>query len=114
MYQLLHFFSRDRMMTPLIPKLLIVDDEEPIRDFLAEALGEFCGEVVAVGDLREAFRALESQNFDIALADICMPGCSGMDLLHLAKQFKWDCAIILMTGHASLDMVASSVRLHAA
>jgi putative nucleotidyltransferase with HDIG domain len=48
------------------------------------------------------------------LADICMPGCSGMDLLHLAKQFKWDCAIILMTGHASLDMVASSVRLHAA
>ena len=101
-------------MTALIPRLLIVDDEAPIRELLTDGLAEFCGEVVAVGDLREAFRLLESSVFDVVLADICLPGCSGMDLLHLARQFKWDCAIILMTGHASLDLVASSVRLHAA
>lgn len=101
-------------MNGLIPRLLIVDDEVPVREFLTEALAEFCDELAAVGDLREAFRALESKPFDIVLADICLPGCSGMDLLHLSRQFKWDCAIILMTGHASLDLVASSVRLDAA
>jgi putative nucleotidyltransferase with HDIG domain len=102
------------MMTVRIPRLLIVDDEAPVREFLVEALSDLCGELTALGNLREAFRALESTSFDVVLTDICLPGCTGMDLLHLSRQFSWDCAIILMTGHASLDLVASSVRLHAA
>jgi putative nucleotidyltransferase with HDIG domain len=101
-------------MTVLPPRLLIVDDEAPVREFLADALTDVCAELRAVGDLKEALHALASASYDVVLADICMPGCSGMDLLHLAKQFRWDSAIILMTGHASLDLVASSVRLHAA
>ncbi len=102
------------MMPELSPRLLIVDDEAPVRDFLTEAVAEHCADLLAVADVKEAFRALETGNFDVVLADICMPGCSGMDLLYLAQQFKWDSSIILMTGHASMDVVASSVRLHAA
>jgi len=101
-------------MTDLRPKLLIVDDEAPIRNFLTDAVAEYCADLLAVTDVKEAFRALETGHYDVVLADICMPGCSGMDLLYLAQQFKWDSAIILMTGHASMDVVASSVRLHAA
>lgn len=101
-------------MTELTPRLLIVDDEAPVREFLAEAVGEHCEQLLAVADVKEAFRALEASAYDIVLADICMPGGNGMDLLYLARQFKWDSAIILMTGHASMDLVASSVRLHAA
>ncbi len=101
-------------MTELPPRLLIVDDEPPVRDFLSEAVADHCSGLLAVADVKEAFRALESGTYDVVLADICMPGCSGMDLLYLAQQFKWDSAIILMTGHASMDAVAASVRLHAA
>ena len=101
-------------MTELVPRLLIVEDEAPVREFLSEAVADHCASLLAVADVQEAFRALESGQFDVVLADICLPGCSGMDLLYLAQQFKWDSAIILTTGHASLDLVASSVRLHAA
>lgn len=101
-------------MTALSPRLLIVDDEAPVRDFLSDAAAEYCSGLLAVPDVKEAFRALETGNYDVVLADICMPGCSGMDLLYLAQQFKWDISTILMTGHASMDVVASSVRLHAA
>ena len=102
------------MMTDSRPRLLIVDDEAPIRDFLTDAVAEHCTSLLAVADVKEAFRALETGNYDVALTDICMPGCSGTDLLYLAQQFKWDVSIILMTGHASMNVVASSVRLHAA
>ena len=102
------------MMTDSRPRLRIVDDEAPIRAFLTEAVAEHCSRLLAVADVKEAFRALETGDYDVVLTDICMPGCSGTDLLYLAQQFKWDVSIILMTGHASMNVVASSVRLHAA
>ena len=71
------------MMTALSPRLLIVDDEAPVRDFLSDAAAEYCSCLLAVPDVKEAFRAIETGNYDVVLADICMPGCSGMDLLYL-------------------------------
>ncbi len=101
-------------MTMSIPRLLIVDDEAPVREFLTEALREICNEVTSVANVGEALRASEAQAFDVVLADICLPGSSGIDLLKVAEELRWNCAVILMTGHASLDVVANSIRFHAA
>jgi len=96
------------------PKVLVVDDERPVRDFLAEALTPFCATVRAVDSLHDVLQAAEADAFDVLLADVCMPGATGLDLLALAQQLHWDCAVILMTGHADLDQVVAGVRLHAA
>lgn len=106
--------SLDADMTTLIPRILVVDDEAPIRDFLDEALRPLTDDLCTASDLHQALRCMESHPHDVMLADICMPGCSGMDLLQLSAQLHWDCTIILMTGHASLDQVVGGVRLHAA
>jgi len=96
-----------------LPTLLIVDDEPPVREFLLEALLPCCATVQAVGSIHDALHALEAERFDLVLADVCMPGAGGLDLLALIQQLKWDCAVILMTGHAQLEQVVAGVRLEA-
>lgn len=96
-----------------LPTLLIADDEVPVRDYLLEALLPCCAKVRAVGNILDALQALETERFDLVLADVCMPGGGGLDLLALIQQLKWDCAVILMTGHAQLEHVVASVRLQA-
>ena len=95
------------------PDVLVVDDEGTVRDCLAEALAPYCGHVRAVDGVDNALRALETSHFDLVLSDVCMPGPSGLDLLALARQLDWDCAVILMTGQANMDQVVAGVRLHA-
>src|SRR3954447_16650775 len=97
-----------------VPKVLVVDDERPVREYLAEALGPYCSDVRSTDSLHGVLQAAETSPFDILLADVCMPGAGGLDLLALAQQLHWDCAVILMTGHAGLDQVVAGVRLHAA
>ena len=102
------------LMSSVLPRLLIIDDEPSVREYLAEAVFSCCGTVKTVDSLHGALQALEVEHFDVLLADICMPGATGLDLLALAQQLNWDCAVILMTGHAELDHVVAGVRLHAA
>jgi putative nucleotidyltransferase with HDIG domain len=104
----------DVEMSVRIPRILVVDDELPVREYLEEALRPLCDAICTAADLRQALRCMEVHPHDVLLADICMPGCNGMDFLKLAQQLNWDCAIILMTGHASLEQVVGSVRLQAA
>ena len=101
-------------MDPVLPQLLIVDDELSVREYLNEALLPCCARVNAVDGMHSALKALETTRYDVLLADVCLPGASGLDLLALAQQLNWDCAVILMTGHAELNHVVAGVRLHAA
>src|SRR3954471_925971 len=101
-------------MNARIPSALVVDDEAPVRDLLREALSPVCEHLCLAADSREAFRQMESHPHDLLVADICMPGWSGIDLLEVANQLQWDCAVVLMTGHASLSQVAGGIRFHAA
>ncbi len=101
-------------MTESVPQLLIVDDEPPVREFLAEALEPCCARINSADSLHTALKAFESERYDVLLADICMPGGTGIDLLAVAQQLNWDCSVILMTGHAEMEQVVAGVRLHAA
>jgi response regulator RpfG family c-di-GMP phosphodiesterase len=101
-------------MPPLISRILVVDDEQPVREYLQEALQPLCRHICLASDLWQAMRCMESHPHDVMLADICLPGSSGINLLELSQHLRWECAMILMTGHASLDQVVNGVRLEAA
>jgi putative nucleotidyltransferase with HDIG domain len=106
--------TTDGSMTALVPRLLIVDDEAPVREFLQEALAPMCRDICVAADLRQAMRCSQAHNHDVLLADVCLPGCSGVQLLEMSQQLGWDCAVILMTGHAHIDQVVQGVKLEAA
>jgi PAS domain S-box-containing protein len=62
-------------------RVLIVDDEEDLRDVLASGLSRFCLAVNAVDSVREAFRFLETFSVEIIISDIKMPHMDGLDFL---------------------------------
>lgn len=108
MASLVHLATSD-----FLPALLIVDDELSVREYLLDALLPCCTRASAVDSVHDALHALETGRYDVVLADVCMPGAGGLDLLAVIQQLKWDCAVILMTGHAQLEQVVASVRLEA-
>jgi response regulator RpfG family c-di-GMP phosphodiesterase len=101
------------MFEPFLPKVLVVDDDPSVCDFLKLAITPKALRVEAAENAATALEAIESGNFDIILCDIWMPGCSGMELLSLARQSKWDVGFILATGKVHIDQIIEALRLGA-
>ena len=83
-------------------RILIAEDEEPVRTLLTRALAEDGHFVVAAADGAEALDLLQNERggFDLLLADIKMPMMDGIALsLAVARDFP-DLPILLMTGYA--------------
>ncbi len=78
--------------------VLIVDDEEPIRDALQRFLALQHFQVLTAGSGTEALQALRSNSVALMLCDIRMPGTSGVDLVPQALQVAPDLAILMLTA----------------
>jgi signal transduction histidine kinase len=89
--------------------VLVVEDEEDVRQLAAEALEEFGYQVLVAADAPAAKTLLEHNAVDLLLSDIVMPGgMSGLDLVREARRQKEDLPILLMTGYAeALDRAAA-------
>src|SRR5438132_5372136 len=96
-----------------LQRILIIDDEEPIRRLLGYMLQSHGYETVLASDAREARTRLEVQPFALMLCDVNMPGESGMDLVRDILSQHPHTAVIMVTGldssvlaNAALDMGA--------
>ena len=101
------------MFEPSLPKVLVVDDEPSICGFLKLAIAPKAARVDVAQNAADALEAIESGNYDIILCDIWMPGCSGMELLSLARQSKWDVGFILATGQVHTEQIIEALHLGA-
>jgi putative nucleotidyltransferase with HDIG domain len=101
------------MFDPSLPKVLVVDDDPSVCDFLKLAIAPKALRVDVAENAATALEAIESGNFDIILCDIWMPGCSGMELLSLARRSKWDVGFILATGKVHVDQIIEALHLGA-
>ena len=94
----------------LIPNILVVDDEEYVRNFLFDALIAVPYKVKVASNADEAVALLEKESFDLILSDINMPGISGMGLLSLCIKQYSDIEIILITGDPELNSAIDSIK----
>ena len=84
-----------------IKKILVVDDEESLRLILTKALkraGFFCKDVE---DAQKAIELIDSEEFDLVISDISMPGMDGIELLKKIKTGYPAIDVIIMTGYGS-------------
>ncbi len=82
-------------------KILIAEDEEAAREFIARALSQQGHEVSTVSDGAEALTALAEGHYELLLTDIAMPVIDGIALaLKVAKDYP-ALRILMMTGYAS-------------
>ena len=84
-------------------RILLVDDEANIRLTLGAMLQRAGFEVASADGGAEAVTLLEQQTFDLLLVDLKMPGMDGMQVVAAARARQPDLAIIVLTGHGSLD-----------
>ena len=91
-------------------KILIVDDEEAVRFFIADALSRAGWEVHEADSGEAALAALSEQPFDAMLLDLRMPGMGGLTVMRQAKERWPEVMIIIMTAYASLDSAIEAVR----
>src|SRR3954467_9040579 len=78
--------------------VLVVDDEEPIRNALRKYLKQQQFEVHAAGSGDEALQQLRMHKVALMLSDIRMPGTSGVDLVPQALEIEPDLAILMLTA----------------
>ncbi|MDQ7817747.1 MAG: sigma-54 dependent transcriptional regulator [Melioribacteraceae bacterium] len=91
-------------------KILIADDEKPIRDSLKLILDEEGYSTDVAGDGEEALQKIEAENFDIVITDIKMPKVDGIQLLESTSKISPDTFFIIMTAYASVKTAIDALR----
>jgi diguanylate cyclase (GGDEF)-like protein len=94
-------------------KILLADDDHPLRETLQEFLAGQGYAVTAAADGYEAMAAMKAQEFALALLDLMLPGYSGLEILSRLKAHTPDTEVILFTGHAGMESAVQALRLGA-
>ncbi len=79
-------------------RVLIAEDEQDLRDLLCEGLRRHGFMVMAVEDGAQAIRAFRSQDFDIVLTDMAMPGYDGLQVAKTCKRQRPSVRVIMLTA----------------
>ncbi|MBW2056204.1 MAG: response regulator [Deltaproteobacteria bacterium] len=90
-------------------KILIVDDDDGVREMLAEFFGVLGYPSIVACNGREALGLLETQEVALVISDIKMPVMDGIEMLKRIKEAHADLDVILITGYES-DYSRRSVR----
>jgi two-component system response regulator FlrC len=94
--------------------ILIVDDEEGIREFLADALTSDDHKVTGAADGPEALGHLLARSFDLMITDLRMPGAlGGLDLLRKARSEQPELEVIVLTAYGTVDTAVEAMKLGA-
>lgn len=94
-------------------RILFVDDEAALREFMRNELPLLGHEVTVCPDGRSALRAIEQGSFDAAILDLKMPDMTGIQVLSFLKKVSPDTEAVMMTGFASKETAVEAMRLGA-
>lgn len=94
-------------------KILIIDDESSIREVLTDILEDEGYDVFNAPDGIEGLRLLKTELIDLVLLDIWLPNKGGMDVLTEIKRDFSALEVIMISGHANIDLAVKAVKLGA-
>jgi len=91
-----------------VPLVLLIDDFEPFRASLRDALARIGLGIVEAEDRDTAERALRDRTYDLILTDLTMPGAEGTDVLDMIEQWQPETPVVVISG--SLAKADATVR----
>ena len=94
-------------------RILVVDDELSMREFLSILLEREGYDVTVAASAEEALRLMESALFDLVLSDVNMPGLSGIDLLARIKEKSSETAVLMLTAFSAAEQAVEAMKLGA-
>tara|TARA_B100000929_G_scaffold23122_2_gene17316 strand:+ start:1177 stop:2340 length:1164 start_codon:yes stop_codon:yes gene_type:complete len=96
-------------------KILIIEDEEPIRRVLVRILNEEDSnfEIHEASDGKKGLDSISKENFDLVLCDIKMPKIDGIELLQRTRKNNSSLPFIMLTGHGNIETAVESMKIGA-
>ena len=94
--------------------ILVIDDEHGIRNFLVKGLSKFLGFIESAENLESAEALRKRCHFDLIIADIKLPGGSGVEWVQSLRESGCNTPVIFITAHAHLDIAIDAIRAGAA
>ena len=91
-------------------KILIVDDEVSMREFLEIMLSKEGYKVSSSGSGKEALKMLNDTIYDLIVSDVQMPGMNGIELLRNVKEVCPDTTVIMITAYASTESGVEAMK----
>ena len=94
-------------------KVCLVDDEQDFVEALAERLEVRDFDVTVALDGDQALEVLRNQDVDVVVLDVVMPGKDGIEVLREIKQINPLVEVIMLTGHATVDVAIEGMKVGA-
>ncbi|MEK7234718.1 MAG: response regulator [Elusimicrobiota bacterium] len=95
------------------PKVLVIDDEKPLRDILTRALSALSYAVSPAENGGQAVSMAAEEAFDLALCDMIMPGMDGIATLQALKRAHPGMEVVMVTGNGTIENAVEAMRLGA-
>jgi two-component system sensor histidine kinase/response regulator len=95
---------------PTSPKILVTDDELNTLKTLSANLEDMGYRVTTATNGKEALALIRKRGFNIVIADIKLPDISGLEILETAKELNPETAVIMITGHASIETAVDAIN----
>jgi DNA-binding NtrC family response regulator len=92
------------------PSLLIIDDDEAIRDSCSQALKKDGYKVKTAKDGMEGLRLFKEESFQVVLLDLRLPGADGMEVLSKIKEENPETPVIIITAYASIESAVEAMK----
>lgn len=96
------------------PRILVVDDDEPVRSAIAALLHGYAGDIQQAGSVAGALYCLSERDFDLVICDLYMPEAHGLELVKKLREQQRDLAVVVISGRAELPDVITALQLRAA
>ncbi|OGS01115.1 MAG: hypothetical protein A3G41_00010 [Elusimicrobia bacterium RIFCSPLOWO2_12_FULL_59_9] len=91
-------------------KILVVDDEQGIREFLSFELSQQGYEVFTASNGAEALERIRAEKFSLVISDIRMPMLGGLEALEAIKRMEPDVEVIMMTGYGTIETAVEAMK----
>jgi DNA-binding NtrC family response regulator len=91
-------------------RILVIDDEESIRDSMSQVLRKEGCSVQTAASGQEGWRFFGAETFQIVFVDLKLPGMSGLDILSRIKEADPQIPVIIITGYASIESAVEAMK----
>lgn len=103
--------AEEKLKTEVVaPRILVIDDEEVMRDLFTDVLSDAGYEVIAVGNPEEGVNKVKEMPFEVIITDLKMPGMDGIEVLRKARKIDPDISVIVITGYATVETAVEAMR----
>lgn len=93
-----------------IGRIMVVDDEENIREVLSNYLETLGYEVLTASDGQDALGKFEAGAFDLIISDLLMPNIDGLELLRKIREKDREVVFLMITGYPSIETAVEAIK----